>query len=284
MGVSLHARSGQISDHALAFVTKAHPDQDCDPAARCGFSAASGQANERADRVENGPAVCALYPSRRGFQERDLLLLCYYTQVYHCAYCSANKYLVRILVSTLYRSYRGDVIYFYRRQQNSQALTKDWSFRCPTAVTGVNVMVFKTSQAKISQGEVHLPPPRPSQSPAADTTSPPPPHLIHQDASGTQPLHPDRATVVEGSKRGWQPGNQSSGVHNILNPTGSPSAPTEGSPQQTIGSTPQYGAQGSPSRPYTLPGQGGASTPRATNTQTHIWSAAATRQIIKAIR
>ncbi|KAK4178447.1 hypothetical protein QBC36DRAFT_103908 [Triangularia setosa] len=130
----------------------------------------------------------------------------------------------------------------------------------------------------MSQGGTAPPPPsRPSsQSPATDTTTTTttsPQHrqyLTRQDAPRTQPLHnPSGATVNEGNEREWQPGNRSSGVHNILNPTGSQLAPAEGSPQPTMGSTPQYGTQGSPSRPYTVIGQSGASTPRATNTQTH---------------
>ncbi|KAK4661476.1 uncharacterized protein QC763_701890 [Podospora pseudopauciseta] len=128
----------------------------------------------------------------------------------------------------------------------------------------------------MSQGGPAPPPSsRPSsQSPATDTTTSPQhrqQHLGQQDAPRTQSSHnPSGATVVEGNERGWQPGNRPSGVHNILNPAGSQPAPAEGSPQPTMGPTPQYGTtQGSPSRPYTIPGQSGASTPRATHAQTH---------------
>ncbi|KAK4190064.1 hypothetical protein QBC35DRAFT_110813 [Podospora australis] len=115
-------------------------------------------------------------------------------------------------------------------------------------------------------GSVPRPPSRhTSQSPATEAAEPPIRRLhAHQDVLNNRSIQ-DTSTAVgnEGSERGRQTGHRSSGVHNILNPVGPQPAAGEGSPRPAMG-TDQYGAEGSPSRPYALPGQG-VSTPHSTS-------------------
>ncbi|KAK3357407.1 hypothetical protein B0T25DRAFT_157251 [Lasiosphaeria hispida] len=118
---------------------------------------------------------------------------------------------------------------------------------------------------------------RSSQSPPRDAASSPPSQrsLTHQDDSKSRPPHdPGGTSVAEADGRGQQRGSRTSGVHNILNPSGprgplpgsSPSAPRppgDGSPQATMGTGP-YGGDGSPSRHYGYQSQGPA-TPQPGN-------------------
>ncbi|KAK4163491.1 hypothetical protein QBC43DRAFT_301213 [Cladorrhinum sp. PSN259] len=103
-----------------------------------------------------------------------------------------------------------------------------------------------------------------SQSPATDSASSPPIRRSiapHQDVSkNSQPRYDASSPAVnEGEGTARQPVHRSSGVHNILNPSG------EERHHSAMG-TNQYGTEGSPSRHYVFPPGQGAATPQQRNT------------------